>query len=284
MKLRCLVTALALLAAFASHSWGQSKQPAQVKQAAQPTATDQRGTEQSPAIIKIIPSPKSVEETEVDRREREEKNKSDWWLIKLTAALAIVGALQLLVFGYQAIQLKRTVEATKQAAEHIPRVERAYVFVTVNGDDMRIPIMAAYAAANSETAHLEITHPISVEFSFENQGKTPAEIREVSASLVHWTELPLEPNYDASARLALLPTNRYLAANSRTAQKPVELQIRPTFSAAMSMMRGDSFIWFYGRVIYFDIFGEEHEHRFVWRFGSGDFNPYYGNKSYITST
>ena len=44
MTLRCLVIVLALLAAFASDSWAQSKQPpTQSKQSAQPSTADQRG-------------------------------------------------------------------------------------------------------------------------------------------------------------------------------------------------------------------------------------------------
>src|SRR3984893_19510383 len=44
MTLRCLVIVLALLAAFASDSWAQSKPPpTQAKQSAQPSTADQRG-------------------------------------------------------------------------------------------------------------------------------------------------------------------------------------------------------------------------------------------------
>jgi hypothetical protein len=109
-----------LLAAFASDSWGQSprKNPnAESKSAQQAAPNDQRGTEQSPAFIKIIPTPQTPAEAESDRKEREDKHRADWWIIKLTAAIAVVGALQLLVFGWQGIQLMRTVSVTKEAVE-----------------------------------------------------------------------------------------------------------------------------------------------------------------------
>jgi hypothetical protein len=83
----------------------------------QTAPADQRGTEQLPAVVKILPTPKTAEETEADRKERAEKADSDWALVKLTGALAIVGALQLLVFGYQAWKLRQTV----QAAAHNPK-------------------------------------------------------------------------------------------------------------------------------------------------------------------
>ena len=114
------LVALTLLAAFASDSWGQSQRKPppreEPKSTQRPTASDQRGTEQFPAIVKVIPSPKTTEEAEADRKDREDKNRSDWWLVRLTGALAIIGALQLAVFGWQGVQLKLTVSAAKEAS------------------------------------------------------------------------------------------------------------------------------------------------------------------------
>jgi hypothetical protein len=74
MKLRHTAIALALLAAFASDSWGQSKQaPAQSKQSAEPPAADQRGTDKVPFSVKIVPAPDSKEKTDKEEHERKEK-------------------------------------------------------------------------------------------------------------------------------------------------------------------------------------------------------------------
>lgn len=77
MKLRCLVIALALLAAFASDSWGQSKRPpgsdASSKQNTQSAAPDQRGTENMPLSVKILPGEKTGAETTKEKYEAEEK-------------------------------------------------------------------------------------------------------------------------------------------------------------------------------------------------------------------
>src|SRR4051812_48786052 len=119
MRFRCLVIALTFVAAFASDSWGQSKkfsEPNKETNAAQQTtAADQRGTEQSPLVVKSIPSPKSHEETTAEEAEKKDKSSSDWWLVKLTGILAGIGFLQLLVFGWQGVQLKRTVFAANEA-------------------------------------------------------------------------------------------------------------------------------------------------------------------------
>src|ERR1700686_2117559 len=73
MRLRSLMVALALLTALPSHSWGESKQPSPSKQPAQPTATDQRGTDQVPLAVRILPAQDAEEQTEKAERDRKEK-------------------------------------------------------------------------------------------------------------------------------------------------------------------------------------------------------------------
>jgi hypothetical protein len=183
MKVRCLVIALAFLAANASDSWGQSQRKSppreEAKTSQQPAASDQRGTEQSPAFVKIIPSPKTAEEAEADRREREDKNKSDWWLVKLTGALALIGFLQLLVFGWQGIQLKRTVSATKEAAElgnkefistHRPRI--AVYGLNFGGDVTK-------------------NEPVPISFRYVNSGDSDAQVTGFGTKLVRLTDAML---------------------------------------------------------------------------------------------
>jgi hypothetical protein len=98
MRLRCLVIALALLA-VASDSWGQSRQKSSEQKPAatqQQTGSDQRGTEQSPLIVKVAPAPKTDADREEETKERErvakadrQKEKSDADLVKYTAELAL---------------------------------------------------------------------------------------------------------------------------------------------------------------------------------------------------
>jgi hypothetical protein len=179
MKFRCLVAALALLAAFASDSWGQSKQPPkiQTQPATQQAAPDQRGTENSPIVVKVLPTQENEERAKADAKEHDEKRKLDRDTLWLSAATVTIIFFQLLIFGAQAYFLWGTLRATATAAkaaiiaaEHIPRVERAYLFVG--------PSQADEMWKQDETgqAHHRIT---SVGLIFENQGKTPALIRRV---------------------------------------------------------------------------------------------------------
>jgi hypothetical protein len=126
MRLRCLVVALALKAAFASDSWGQSKQPpssanAQSKQATQPPEPDQRGTDQSPLAIKILPAQDAEKQAGKQERERQEKELNEkkvafdtqriadytWWLASITGFLFVVAVLQAGLFTWQLARMRR---------------------------------------------------------------------------------------------------------------------------------------------------------------------------------
>jgi hypothetical protein len=164
MRFRCVVIALALLAAFASDSWGQSQQPTppptQPTQANQASKPYERGTEQSPVIVKVLPTKESEDKAAADARHDDERTENDRRLAHFTellfwatCALSAIALFQLFVFGWQGIQLKRSVSAAKDATElgnrefiatHRPKVivryiqgpfrderTRSYVWVTV---------------------------------------------------------------------------------------------------------------------------------------------------------
>jgi hypothetical protein len=58
-----------------------------------------------------------------------------------------------------------------------------------------------------------------------------------------------------------------------------------TVPEAAAIVRAQSYIWFYGRILYDDIFGQEREHRFLWRFGGAHgFRPNYEHPKYIKNS
>ncbi|MGB6876593.1 MAG: hypothetical protein WBD87_11210 [Candidatus Acidiferrales bacterium] len=77
---------------------------------------DKRGTQNSPIFVKIIPSNQTQEKTSTDQQKKntEETELATFtkYLAWATGALAVIGLGQLVVFTLQAIQLRRTVEAT----------------------------------------------------------------------------------------------------------------------------------------------------------------------------
>jgi Sec-independent protein translocase protein TatA len=117
-----------LLLIFAA-SQGPSPAPTKAGDVPQPNSSapsqaansDQRGTEQSPLVIKLLPTDKTKQESEEDAQDRQEKASSDWWIVCLTGILALVAFLQLLVFGYQAKKLRETVESAKDQSSAMER-------------------------------------------------------------------------------------------------------------------------------------------------------------------
>jgi hypothetical protein len=70
---------------------------------------DQRGTQGKPVIVKVLPAEKTAAERAQEVKDREDKAGADWWMVRLTAVLAIVGIGQGIVFAIQAIQLRNSV-------------------------------------------------------------------------------------------------------------------------------------------------------------------------------
>src|ERR1700676_3037752 len=142
MRLRFLVTAVILLAAIASDSWGQSKPPSP-KASQQNTTHQDRGTEKSPVVVKVLPT----EKTQTELRNDVEKQESDRQLVKLTGDLArytellfiatvvlAVATAGLVGFGYfQSRDAKRSIAAAETSARIAERalteLERPYLFI-----------------------------------------------------------------------------------------------------------------------------------------------------------
>ena len=144
---------------------------------------DNRGTAASPLVIEMIPTEDTKKEAAENAQERKEKLQLDRNLVEftkdlrnLTGVLAIIGLLQLVVFGLQARRLRQTVEVTKEAAEALPLIERAYVFLEevdeANGGDT---ITTIRNAAGNQVS----TVGLRVKFTFRNHGKTPAMLSDI---------------------------------------------------------------------------------------------------------
>lgn len=120
---RILVPAVALLV------W-QSQAPQKPKSETnqQIAATNQRGTPQAPVVIELD-SVQHRQEAEQREAERKEKTASDNALIFYTKLLAFVAFLQLVVFGYQALKLRATVDRMREAeritAQSVNEMRRA---------------------------------------------------------------------------------------------------------------------------------------------------------------
>jgi hypothetical protein len=127
MRFRHFVLALTFLAAFASDSWGRSRQPSG------PIAQiDQRGTDQLPIAVKIVPAP-GAEQQEHDGREKTETDRllvsetqrmaeALRWLAALAASLVVIALVQVMLFSWQLRTMRRGIISRREdfIARHRP--------------------------------------------------------------------------------------------------------------------------------------------------------------------
>ena len=124
--MRCFVCFALLISLVSQHPLQSAQKRTQPEQQQpqptdQPSASQQRGTQESPLIVKVVPAPKTKEEIEQDSKDRDEKASDNRWTIRLAGFLAIIAFGQLLVYGYQSIQLKRTVESAGEQSKAMER-------------------------------------------------------------------------------------------------------------------------------------------------------------------
>jgi hypothetical protein len=183
LRLRCLVAALALLAALASDSWGQSKQPP-AKASQQKASQQERGTEDSPVVVKVL----TAEKPKSDLDREIEKQESDRQLVKLTGDLAhytqllfwATGLLALvtgglLYFGFRQVRdnrrsIKAAEDSTRIAERALTELEAPFVFVKINSPGLHV-----------EGARINFGN---LQWCVVNHGRTPAPILEIFVDVI----------------------------------------------------------------------------------------------------
>lgn len=99
----------------------QPKEPAASRQKKPPA--DERGSEQSPVVVKVLPPVKTDEETANDKTKDLDQSSANWWMVRLTGAIVFIGGVQTIVFGLQARRLKQTItkmdEISSQQAKDV---------------------------------------------------------------------------------------------------------------------------------------------------------------------
>jgi hypothetical protein len=181
--MRYLVAALFLLCA-ATVAFSQQLPPTKGKsgQAQQPSATDQRGTQQAPFVVKVLPTPKTNEEATQEAKERNEKEALNRRITDATDTiayfnkiLAAVAVLQFLALIFQAWMLRRTINTSRSS-------ERAYVTMSHEAPGVVF-----------DTEGLS-----SLTIKIKNYGRTPAKVTDTLLKpviLPPSEKLPPKPNY-----------------------------------------------------------------------------------------
>lgn len=153
--------------------------------------------------------------------------------------------LTIIFTGWAAIMAGISARAAQQSAEALPILERAYIAATTISSNIRDQLDISTRGRDPE---------IAVKIKFTNYGKTAAFIKEISHDLIHKAAL-VEPVY---TRLAAVPREFVLGPETPTDEYRIPPEKALGQGGAASVADGKSFLLFYGRVVYEDIFGKEH--------------------------
>jgi hypothetical protein len=206
---------------------------------------------------------------------------NDWWTrfkceVKATdVSIAAFTAMLVLVGSFQAYYLFGTVRATNIAADAaklnadaLTQSERSHLFIRVLHQNI------------SEALNSDAIEPtaITIKFLFKNHGKTPAILKTISRDIAYWAQPPAfrESGLTGYIPVQGLPTEQDRIVDSGGETGELKCQAtNMTADQRRSIIRAQSYVWFYGRAIYDDIFGIEHEHRFIYRRDShGEFRAF----------
>lgn len=237
----------------------------------QKTASDQRGNEKSPLVVKVLPTKEIEEEAAQAQKERKEKTELDRKLTEytkdlsiytkdlsaFTAVLAVAAILQLIVFGLQAWKLHQTVKATKESAnaalkstDAFKASERAYVKMSHCPPGL-------YPAPAPHSIYV-------VKMRVKNFGQTPATVTDLLLTkkvLPRNERLPMVPDY--SVRAAGESPNIFLVREDESFTSynfPISNEERS------SIEDGTQILYVYGYIDYIDRFGCRHRAGYARRF------------------
>lgn len=178
-----LVIAALAVAISGPPSEGQEPQT-EATQPRQEVTSEHRGTEESPVVVRVLPTPIHAGEAARDQQDRQDETDHRWWTVALTSTLALIGLLQLYVYALQAHRLRQTIEATDANAT---RQLRAYLTHTTG---------ISVSQDRNTGWHFEIRPEI------KNCGQTPA-YKVAFACRANRFPVPLPPDVD----LTLAVTN-----------------------------------------------------------------------------
>lgn len=160
--MRSLILLIALMTFAASTSEAQPKiQSAQTKE---PSQAEQRGSDKSPLVVRIIAPQDGEQKTAKEEEYRKEKAQEDRRLVWATIWLAFVTTALAIFTAFLWLSTKRLVVESKNTAK---RQLRAYVFYR--------PVLPVYIPTLAEW------HTVGMRFMIHNNGQTPAyDLRQVT--------------------------------------------------------------------------------------------------------
>jgi hypothetical protein len=235
----------------------------------QPSEADKRGTIDAPFVVKAIPTEKSKQEAEEDARDKDDKRWNDRAAIFISIATGLILLLQLFVFGWQAISLRKTIVTmkelgTKQSADmqaSIAVAKAAADAAKESADISRVALIStqrAYVSANIDSVpFIEKDGPLkgfAFSIKWQNKGPTRA-INLQNFVLIKRFEPDVPENFDFAAppgqgfegqtSVVIDSNSDAHSSNALIPLSDIELAVNNT---------GTIYLW--GAAIYNDVFPE----------------------------
>jgi hypothetical protein len=276
MKVHCVAVALALLAASASDSHAQSRQT--LSRAGQQKITQpERGTEDSPVVVKIIPAEKSKADLDAENARQE----FDRQLVKLTGDLAgytrlllvatvglFLAGIGMIVVGFrQARGARQSIDAAEDkrrfAERALTELERPLVGIEIIDSGFKSELIAE--------EDYYVTHAENLTFRYVNHGRSPATIIETSDRFEICKATRLPDPVDPNAPGNQVPFGVIVGANGGTS--PTGTREPPSGIDKQEFMRvtsGDDNLVFIGHVRFRDIFNRTYVTGFCLRLSRSD--------------
>lgn len=244
--LATIVSALVIASPGDAQSQRRPPNQNEVLRAQQPPPADQRGTSEAPLVVKVIPGDDAEEKSTQEAADREARRQLDASTFRLGIATLVLAFLQIVAIGVQALFLwlalranSTAAEAARDSADSSVRTQRPYLYITgiefVAGDE------------------------VGATYRIENIGNTPAILQKSSTEIRCLPALPISPDYSAQRTWQeRVVYSREVIAGMRCALPRGE----------KTVVGADGFtIYFYGYVVFLDVFGKTRRTGFCYAFG-----------------
>ena len=143
--------------------------------------------------------------------------------------------------------------AAKTSADALMSAERAYLFLD---EDVEADLAGASEPSGREAS---TGSPNSViKFTFVNRGRTPAILESIAMGVLPGLEPPAKLEATMLALHASVPVGSVISANSRY-ERRLGCPFRLDQAALKQLEQRERRLYFVGRIIYKDVFGNSHE-------------------------
>ncbi|MEJ0094718.1 MAG: hypothetical protein WDN46_15225 [Methylocella sp.] len=224
-----------------------------------------RGTEEHPLVIKALPAERTKEQAAQDAQERQDKSAADWWLVKLTGAVAIATiALVVVTGGLVLLGLKQIKDIRVSVDAATKAANAAFISATATVEIERPRIVAwsnvviKPSTEGGQTTYIRgIPKDAILRVAGSNIGRTPAEMRGWGLGFSICDTLPEKPIYDK--------TFDYKPGILLIPGKDINIEQNMTFGEGAIDALKDHKFFVFGYFAYLDFIGSRHIDRFCFQ-------------------